>query len=90
MFRFKSGIKVGYIRQGYIYFVSLLYGELDKERRRVIDSLCRECGGEYWRALREFVTTKTSATKICDEYFLSESTLHRAVRRYYEGFPKWL
>lgn len=90
MFRFKSGIKVGYVRQGYIYFVSLSYGKLDRKRQQVIDGLCRECGGEYWRALREFVTTDTTATKICTDHHLSESTLHRAVRRYYEAFPKWL
>ncbi len=90
MFRYKPGIKVGYIRQGYIYFTSLLYRELPVNKRRTIDELCHKCGGEYWEALREFVTTETKKTEICAKYFLSESTLHRVVRKYYLNFPRSL
>ncbi len=91
VFRFKRGIRVGYVRQGYIYFCSLLYKTLPKGKKKIIDDLCRECGGEYWEALREFVTTENvNAEAIALKYFISESTLYRAVRKYYESFPRTL
>lgn len=88
MFRFKPGIRVGYERQGYIYFVSRTYRELDWERRKAIDELCHRCGGEHWRALREFVTTDSTATAVCEKYYLSKATLYRVVKLYYESFPR--
>ena len=88
MFRFKSGVKVGYNRQGYIYFTSRLYKDLPEEDQRVILNLCLEHGGESYQALFEFVTTDATATAVCMKHCLSKSTLHRMVRRYYEDFPK--
>ncbi len=90
MFRYKPGIDVGYDRQGYIYFLSRKYRELEPERRRTIDELCRRYGGEYWKALREFLTTDRTATEICGKHYLSRATLYRCVKRYYEGFPEEL
>lgn len=87
MFRFKSGVNVRYNRQGYIYFVSLLYRDLDVMGKRKIRELCKEHGGEYSKALFEFVTTDTTATAICMRHHISKSTLYRAVRKYYENFP---
>lgn len=87
MFKFKPGINVSYDRQGYIYFFSMRYHYSSRERRDVIDDLCRKFGGEYWEALREFMTTEHTATAICKRRYLSRSTLYRAVKRYYEGFP---
>ena len=51
MFRFKSGVKVDYNRQGYIYFTSRLYKDLPEEDQRVILNLCLEHGGESYQAL---------------------------------------
>ena len=62
MFRFKSGVKVDYNRQGYIYFTSRLYKDLPEEDQRVILNLCLEHGGESYQALLEFVTTDATAT----------------------------
>lgn len=90
MFRFKSGVKVDYNRQGYIYFTSRLYKDLPEEEQRVILNLCLEHGGESYQALFEFVTTDATATAVCMKHCLSKSTLHRMVRRYYEDFPKKL
>lgn len=90
MFRFKPGINLGYERQGYIYFVSRKYKELEPGKRRAIDELCRRSGGEYWKALREFVTTDNTAATVCQRHYISKATLYRAVKRYYEGFPKEL
>ena len=90
MFRYKSGIAVSYARQGYIFFTSRLYKDLPEKRRQKIRELCAEHGGEYAAALMEFVTTDRGETAICMQYNLSPSTLKRAVRRYYEGFPNVL
>ena len=62
MFRFKSGVDVGYNRQGYIYFTSRLYKELAEEDQQKILNLCLEYGGPYYQALFECVTTDASAS----------------------------
>lgn len=86
MFRYKRGIPVGYDLQGYIYFTSKLYRELPAEEQRRIEGICMEAGGEYYQALLEFVTGDAGATAVCAKHFLSQSTLERAVRRYYVLF----
>lgn len=90
MFRYKRGVKVGYNRQGYIYFLSRLYRELSFSDQEKIMNLCRENGGEYYQALFEFVTSDKSATAVSLKHHISEATLHRIVRKYYEAFPKKL
>ena len=87
MFRFKKSVPVSYDRQGYIYFVSRLYAQLTARQQKKIVDLCAQAGGEYHAALFEFVTTDAGATAVCMRHHLSQSTLERAVRRYYEQFP---
>ena len=87
MFREKKSVDVSYNRQGYIYFKSLLYKELDEREKENIRWLCRKCGGEYADALFAFVTTDKTATSICLRWNLSKRTLYRAVAKYYEMFP---
>ena len=64
MFRYKRGVKADYNRQGYIYFTSRRYRELDEAAQQKILNLCLEHGGEYYQALFEFVTTDASATAL--------------------------
>ena len=90
MFRFKKSLEVEYARQGYIYFASRCYEQLSPGQQRKITDLCLRAGGEYHAALFEFVTTDAGATAVCMRHHLSQSTLERAVRRYYEQFPRWL
>lgn len=87
MFRYKSGIKVDYDRQGYIYFISRLYADLSFRDKEKIQKLCIRCAGDNSKALMEYVTTDTTATAVCMKYYITKSTLYRAVRRYYENFP---
>jgi len=61
MFRYKRGVKADYNRQGYIYFTSRRYRELDEAAQQKILNLCLEHGGEYYQALFEFVTTDARA-----------------------------
>lgn len=90
MFRYKTAVPVSYERQGYIFFLSRLYGELLPRERERIQELCKACAGESWEALLEFVTTDKGATAVCMRHNLSRSTLERAVRKYYEWFPRRL
>lgn len=90
MFRPKTSLPLSYERQGYIYFTSKQYKALPKEKRERIDKLCLEAGGEYYKALLEYVTTDTSVTKICLTYHIDDNTLNRILRRYYMKFPKVL
>ena len=83
-------MKVGYEKQGYIYFVSRRYKELPLEAQKAILNLCIMAGGAYYKALFEYVTTDASATSISMRYYLSKATLYRAVKVYYEKFPDWL
>jgi hypothetical protein len=88
VFRFKRSVRSGYDRQGYIYFTSKAYRRLPEGKQRKIRELCRESGGEYWRAVLEFVTTDDGADAICLRHSLSRSTLERRVKAYYESFPE--
>ncbi len=88
MFRFRQGVKIGYDRQGYVYFVSRCYKQLPKMQQAKIRRLCADCGGPHGDALLEFVTTDTTATAVTMKYYLSRATLYRIVRKYYEKFPR--
>lgn len=90
MFRFKKAIPVDYDTQGYIYFLSKRYHCLPAPAKRRIEGLCRTAGGEHHQALLEFVTTDAGADSVCARHYLSQSTLERAVRRYYLEFEKQL
>lgn len=90
MFRPKKSLPISYERQGYIYFTSKSYSVLPKEKRQRIEELCLKAGGEYHKALFEYVTTDASVTKICLLHHIDDNTLHRAVNRYYMSFPKVL
>ena len=88
VFRYKKSIPVSYEWQGYIYFTSLLYWELPKRTQEKILNLCIAAGKENYQALFEFVTTDAGAQAVSLRHHLSPSTLERAVRRYYEAFPR--
>lgn len=90
MFRYKPKLPVSYNRQGYIYFISKMYGSLPKRRQQKIRELCKKHGGQYEDALLEYMTTDASPTAVCMRHHLDRSTLDRAAHRYYMGFPKKL
>lgn len=86
-FRYKKSIRLPYHRQGYIYFISRRYKDLPKAKREKIEAHCRRVGREYWAALFEFVTSDAGGVAICTRNYISESTLQRVVKQYYEEFP---
>ena len=87
MFRMKKSLPMGYDRQGYIYFTSRMYRHLSRRQQSMIRLCCERAGGEYAKALFEFVTTDNGATNVCMKHHLSDSTLERIVRKYYCIFP---
>lgn len=89
-FRYKRGIPVDYEQQGYIYFTSRRFKQLPKKQQDKIRALCRAAGGEHADALFEFVTTDSGAVEVCARFYISESTLERAVKKYYLAFQETL
>ena len=87
MFRYKPSVRVSYDQQRYISSVSRSYNQMSDQEREKIQLLCREAGGPYSGALLEYVTKEVSPDTVCMKHYVSRSTLYRAVRRYYEGFP---
>ena len=83
-YRFKESIKASYVDQGYIFFLCRRYHRLPLEQRRRIDWLIRRAGGEHAAALREAMTTDGSILAVSQKHHISESTLERVVRRFYE------
>ena len=90
MFRFRRAVPVSYNRQGFIYFYSKRFSELTPEDQKIIKAVCHKSGGEYCDAVLEAVTTDHSKTAVCMRHNLSESTLERAVRRYYALFYEYV
>ena len=90
MFRFKKSVPVDYDLQGYIYFASRLHRSLPADAQKKILNLCVEAGGEYYKALYEFMTSDVGATAVCRKHFLSQSTLERIVKKYYILFSESL
>ena len=86
MFRYKRSVKVSYDRQGYIYFYSRLYKNLDAAGREYIEETAKAAGGVHAEAVLKFVTTDDGEAKVCREHNLSRATLYRVVGKYYELF----
>ena len=59
------------------------YRRLGKAERTLIRESAEEAGGLYKAALLEFVTTGKGAVAVCSKHYISESTLERAVKRFY-------
>ena len=89
-FRIKRNVKLSYDEQGYIFFVSRRYKKLPQKEKDKILNLCIMCGGQYYPALFEFVTTNASGVAVCLKHYISKGTLYRMVRRYYEAFLEWI
>lgn len=83
-FRKLKGVRRPYKEQGLIHFLCVNYPKLSKEERKKIDDLCQTVGEFNSRALFVFVTSERSAVSVADEYHVSESTLYRLRREFYE------
>lgn len=84
MFRKIRGIHLPYYKQGLIYFTCRNYRELPLDKQEKINNLCMDVAGEYYPALRDILLTDKSIVRISMDSNLSESTLYRLRRKFYE------
>lgn len=82
------GVRVSRNRQGFIRYACLTYDEQPKRMQNKIDRLLRECGGSYCAALREVMCGEDSITAIALRHYVSESTLYRLRKDFYESWDK--
>lgn len=87
-FKKLRGVNVSSNRQGFIRFACLTYAEQPKKMRDKIDRLLRQCGGPYDAALREVMCSEDGITAIALRHFVSESTLYRLRKDFYESWDK--
>lgn len=86
-YRHKKSVKRPEVEQQYIYCVSRLYRRLIPAQQEKIRRLCKEAGGEYADALLALVTDDRTVTSVCMEFHVSEPTMYRVLRKYYQAFP---
>lgn len=82
------GVRVSRNRQGFIRYACLTYDEQPKGMRNKIDRLLYECGGSYCAALREVMCGEDSITAIALRHYVSESTLYRMRKNFYESWDR--
>lgn len=87
-FKKLRGVNVSRNRQGFIRFTCLTYDEQPKKMRDKIDRLLRQCGGPYDAALREVMCGEDSITAIALRHCVSESTLYRLRKEFYESWER--
>lgn len=87
-FKKLRGVNVSRNRQGFIRFACLTYAEQPKKMRDKIDRLLRQCGGPYAAALREVMCSEDGITAIAMRHYVSESTLYRLRKEFYESWDK--
>lgn len=80
------GVNVSRNRQGFIRYACLTYDEQPKRMQNKIDRLLRQCGGPYSAALREVMCGEDSVTAIALRHYVSESTLYRLRKDFYESW----
>lgn len=86
MFRFRKSVPLSYDQQAYIYYYSRLYKQHRENDQAFIRKLCRKAGGPHWKAVLALVSGKMTIHAACSYYYISPSTLDRAVRQYYREF----
>ena len=67
-----------------------MYRFMTLQEQQRLERVCREAGREHARAVMDFVTTDAGAASVCARHYLSQSTLERAVRRFYVLFAEEL
>lgn len=85
-FKRLPSVNVSYERQGRIFFACRNFRELPEREKRRIRSLCERVGGEYADALFAYLTTDISWQRTCMDYHISEMTLVRLRKAFYESW----
>ena len=85
-FRRLRSVRKSYNEQGLIYFLCQNYRWQPQRVQQKIDRLCESAGGEYAPALKEFLTTGADWISVCAKHHISDRTLERARRSFYESW----
>lgn len=85
-FKFWPSIRKSYEEQGEIFFKCRRYEKQTKSEQRKIDRLIHRAGEAYANALREYLLTETSWETVCQQWYVSDRTLQRCVRRFFEAW----
>lgn len=75
-----------YDQQGEIFFCCRNYARQTERVQRKIRKLCEYAGREYAPALFVYLTTDISWQRTVMDYGISEETLLRARRRFYDAW----
>lgn len=82
-------VRLPYREQGAIYFACINYEKQPKRVQEKIRRLCRECGGEYEKALFVFLTRESvTAEWVAQHYYVSDSVLYECRRKFYMAFAR--
>ena len=88
-FKKLKGVKLSRSRQGFIRYTCLTYADQSQTVRDKITRLCTRIGGEeYAQALWEMLCTEESAVSISMRHCVSEATLYRLRKQFYESWYK--
>ena len=86
VFKHRRGFALSYVKQGKIYFTCRNYLQEPEQVQQKIRCLCDLCGGAYSKALFIALTTERSLRSVAMEYYVSEATLWRAVKKFYQNW----
>lgn len=85
-FKLLPSVHRSYEEQGEIFFLCRNYAHQPRAVQRKIDRLCTEAAGEYAGALRRYLTTGDSWQAVVMEEHISEGTLQRCRKKFYESW----
>lgn len=85
-FRKLQGVKMPEEKQGAVRFACLTWEDQPKFIQNKIAKLCQDVGGLYSAALWDVMCTRKSITAISMEHHVSESTLYRMRKKFYESW----
>lgn len=86
-FKYMPSLKQSYERQGEIFFTCRNYrtlAEVDQVRINLICASCAQGDSYKRRAIFSFMTTGASWRECCDKNHISDSTMERLRKRFYE------
>lgn len=85
-FKRLRSVNKSYDEQGAIFFACRNFTRQPKKTQDKIRRLCAAAGPEYAQALLAYLTTDISWERTCMEYGLSQETLTRLRRRFYDAW----
>ena len=79
--RTRKGLGISNARQ--MYIASWARCARDLGENAILREICREAGGEYYRALTAYVTSDMTPVAVSLKYNVSRATLYRVTRKFY-------